>query len=389
MSAPEIQAKAGGKEASLKNEAGLKTAAVPTTDANLKLTAAKELKLPTAVLAVDAHPNGKHLYAACYDGVYEVTAATGEHRLLGKHASYASGVRYLPKADRLISAGFDGALHWFDPAAGKSVREVAAHKFWSWKMRVSPDERWVGTVTGQYMAGGYKYEPAAESEPSVKVFEAETGKLRWAFPHLPPVLSVAFSPDSRYIAAANMMGETRVWDLETGKQSAGWTTPDFTCWGIIKSHHYIGGIYDLTFSPDGRELLVCGMGPMVDPMAGNGKQTWQRYAWQENPVRKIGEIRDVDAGRGLMEVLRFHPDQKSFLMAGRLAQGKWNTALFDAVSGHMLHSLDTKMRITDAVWLNGGAQLALCGATSQEKKKDGKCPDFGHIKLFDLQRQGA
>ena len=238
-------------------------------------------------------------------------------------------------------------------------------------------------------AGGYKYEPAAESEPSVKVFEAETGKLRWAFPHLPPVLSVAFSPDSRYIAAANMMGETRVWDLETGKQSAGWTTPDFTCWGIIKSHHYIGGIYDLTFSPDGRELLVCGMGPMVDPMAGNGKQTWQRYAWQENPVRKIGEIRDVDAGRGLMEVLRFHPDQKSFLMAGRLAQGKWNTALFDAVSGHMLHSLDTKMRITDAVWLNGGAQLALCGATSQEKKKDGKCPDFGHIKLFDLQRQGA
>ena len=49
-----------------------------------------------------------------------------------------------------------------------------AHKFWSWKMRVSPDEQLVGTVTGQYLAGGYKYEPAAETEPSVKVYETAT-----------------------------------------------------------------------------------------------------------------------------------------------------------------------------------------------------------------------
>ena len=166
-------------------------------------------------------------------------------------------------------------------------------------MRVSPDEKWVGTVTGQYMAGGYKYEPAAETEPSVKVFEVETGKLRHAFAHVPPTLSVAFSPDSRHIAAANLMGEIRVWNVETGKMAAQWTSPDFTCWGIIKSHHYVGGIFDLTFSPDSRELLVCGMGPMVDPMAGNGIQTWQRFAWTESPPRKVAQIRDMDAGRGV------------------------------------------------------------------------------------------
>ena len=76
-------------------------------------------------------------------------------------------------------------------------------------------------------------------------------------------------------------------------------------------------------------------------------------------------------------------------MAGRLAQGKWSAALFDSASGRLLHSLDTKMRVTDSVWLNGGAQLALSGATSQERKKDGRCPDFGHIKLYDLQRQNT
>lgn len=356
-------------------------------EAGVKLVSTKEWKLPTAVLAMDAHPDGKLLYAACLDGgIYEVDALTGAYKLLGKHESYASGVQYLPKSGQVISAGYDGALRWLHPSEGKGIRNVEAHKFWSWKMRVSPDERFVGTVTGQYMAGGYKYEPAAESEPSVKVFETDSGKLRWAFPHLPPVLSVAFSPDSRHIAAANMMGEVRVWNLETGKQSAGWTTPDFTCWGIIKSHHYIGGIFDMTFSPDGHDLLVCGMGPMVDPMAGNGKQTWQRFAWKENPPRKVSEIREADAGHGLMESLRFHPDQTIFLMAGKLAQGKWNTALFDAATGNLLHTIDTKMRVTDAAWLNKGAQLALAGATSQEKKKDGRCPDFGHIRLYDLQR---
>jgi WD40 repeat protein len=349
----------------------------------LKLNPTKDLKLPTAVLSLAATPEGKQLFAACLDGgVYAVSVDSGEPKQLGKHESYASGVQYLAKSNQLISAGYDGALHWFSLAENKELRVVKAHDFWSWKLRLSPDERLVASATGQYLAGGEKYEPAKEREPSVKVFDTERGKQVGAFEHTPPVLSIAFSPDSKHLAAANLMGEIRIWELATGKQVAAWTTPDFTCWGIIKSHHYVGGIFDLAFSPDGRELLACGMGPMVDPMAGNGKQTWQRFAWMENPPRKIAQIQDSDAGTGLMEALRFHPEGKHFLMAGKLAQGKWNAAVFDASTGALAHSLDCKMRVTDAVWL-GGTQLALSGATAQEKKnKEGRSPDFGRIKLF-------
>ena len=351
----------------------------------LKLTALKDLKFPTAVLAVAASADSKELFAACLDGgIWRVSVESGAPQQLGKHESYASGVQYLAKSNQLISAGYDGTLRWLSLPDGKEIRSVNAHRFWSWKMRLSPDERRVASVTGQYLAGGIKYEPAAEREPSVTVYDTETGKQLWALSHIPPVLSVAFSPDSRYVAAANLMGELRVWDLTTGKPVAQWTTPDFTCWGIIKSHHYIGGIFDLQFTPDGREVIACGMGPMVDPMAGNGKQTWQRFAWQESPPKKVGEIKEGEAGAGLMESLRFHPDKSKFLMAGKLAQGKWNAALFDLASGSLLHALDTKMRITDAAWLHGGTQLALAGATGQEKKKDGRSPDFGHIKLFSL-----
>lgn len=354
-------------------------------DVNLSLV--KHISLPSAVLAIDSHSDNKHLFAACFDGgIYSVEVDSGAHTLLGKHESYASGVQHLQKARRVISAGYDGNLRWFDAESGRQIRVVEAHKFWSWKMRVSPDEKLVGTVTGQYMAGGYKYEPASEREPSVRVYDAGSGALKWSLPHSPSVQSVAFSPDSRYLAAGNLMGEVRVWDMATGKQAAAWTTPDFTSWGIIKSHCYIGGIFDMCFSPTGNELLACGMGPMVDPMAGNGKQTWQRFAWKENPPRKVSEIAEGDAGHGLMEMVRNHPALPVFVMAGRLAQGKWNTAVFDSATGRLVGSLDTKMRVTDAAWLNGGAQLALSGATSQERKKDGRCPDFGHIKLFNVTR---
>ena len=61
------------------------------------------------------------------------------------------------------------------------------------------------------------------------------------------------------------MGEIRVWDLAKRKQVAKWTTGSFTGWGIIKGHYYTGGIFDMRFSDDSNELLVCGMGSTRDP----------------------------------------------------------------------------------------------------------------------------
>ena len=349
----------------------------------VKTELVKEIKLPTAVLGLDGSADGKTLYAACFDGgVYEVSAESGEATLLGKHASYASGVVLLPQSSLLISAGYDGVLQWRDLAEKKIVRKVAAHQFWSWQMAVSPNQQLVASVTGQYLCGGYKYEPLPEREPSVKVFSVENGTLLHQFPHLPPVLSVAFSPDSRHLAAANMTGDVRVWEVDSGKPVAQWNTPSFTSWGIIKSHHYIGGIFALVFAPDGDELLAGGMGPMRDPMAGNGKQTWQRFVWREEPARKVDEIHEGEHGNGLMETLAFHPSRRYFVMAGRLAQGKWNVAFFDAKTGALVHSLDTKRRVTKAVFSADGQTLFLAGAVGQEKKKEGKYPEFGRIAIY-------
>jgi len=354
----------------------------------LSVKAEKEFKLPTAVLSLDLSSDAKTAFASCIDGgVYAIAAESGEKRKLGAHSSYASGVAAVANSALLVSGGYDGVVQWHDAAERKAsseriLRKISAHRFWSWQIAASRDGNFIASVTGQYLCGGYKYEPLPEREPSVRVYEARTGKLSYSFPHVPPVQSVAFSSDGKFLAAGNLMGEVRVWELASGKQVANFTTPSFTGWGIIKGHYYTGGIFALHFAANDEELYAAGMGSTTDPAAGNGKQLWQRFNWRDG--KKLGETNESDSGRGLMETLAFHPSGKYFVMAGRLENGKWTMAFFDAKSGALLHSLDTKSRVTKTVFSADGNKLFISEALGQGKPKDGKVPDFGRIQIFSV-----
>lgn len=349
-----------------------------------KLTKKHEHKLPTGLLSASLAPDGVALVAGCMDGVYRLDLESGEHEKLYSHDSYVSSTAWLGD-NRLLSAGYDGAVAWFDQERGECTRKLSLHEFWSWDMAVSPDQQWIASVTGQYLAGGYKYEPQPESEPSLKIVSTETGETRHSLPHVPSVQAVAFSPDGRHVAAGNLMGEVRVFDVDSGELAAGWTTPDFTSWGIIKSHCYLGGIFAIKFTPDGQHLLMCGMGPMRDPMAGNGRQLWQKWSWQESEPKKIDETHKGESGEGLMETLAIHPSGQHFVMGGRLRGGDWNVALFDLESGDRIAQLKTGFRVTEACYNAEGDQLVLVGAQGQPKsKKEGQFPHFGRVEIYDV-----
>jgi hypothetical protein len=353
----------------------------------MKLTLTKDIQLPTAVLGMAMRSDGSRLYAACMDGrIYRIDPADDSLKVFAEgHNSYASGCVVLPDGQTIISAGYDGQLLWHDTVSKTCVRRVQAHDFWSWQMALSTDGTRVASVSGQYLVGGEKYEPAPAKEPTVKIYNTLTGDLTHSFEHLPPVLSTAFSPDGQHLAAANMMGEVRVWELATSKCVANFTTPDFTSWGIIKSPHYCGGIYGLTFAPDGNSLLLCGMGPMGDPMAGNGKQQWQRWSWRDKP-EKLSAIRDGEHGTGLQETLTHTPDGCAFVMAGRQAQGTWTTAVFNAGDGKKITSLDTKSRVTRAHFSPDCSTLYLSAAPGQPAREKGQWKPFGkvHVVSVDL-----
>jgi WD40 repeat protein len=352
----------------------------------MKLTLSADRKLPTGVLGLAITPDASTAFAACVDGrVYRVELSSGETSSFeGTHQSYASGCALLPGGRTLISAGYDGFLLWHDVETGRCWRRLQAHPFWNWQIALSPDGSLLATTSGQYLPGGWKYEPAPAMEPTVKVFDTRTGECVAAFEHTPPVLSCALSPDGTHLAAANLMGEVRVWSLLTRAPApvSQWTAPDFTSWGTIKTHHYCGGIYGLAFSPDGAVLLCCGMGPMADPMAGNGKMTWQRWNWRS--AERVDQIKDGQHGSGLMESVCWTPDGSHFLMAGRQAQGTWNAALFSAADGSLVLSLDTKKRLTHSRFSADGSTLVLAGAGGQPQRKLDKWPEWGVLQSYTL-----
>src|SRR6266700_5880780 len=109
--------------------------------------------------------------------------------------------------------GLDRSADASHLSAKTTIRKVNAHNFWSWQSAISAAGNLFASVTGQYLAGGPKYEPAPETEPSVKVFDAQTGKAFHEFSHVPSVQAVTFSPDNRYVSAGNLMGEIRIWEL--------------------------------------------------------------------------------------------------------------------------------------------------------------------------------
>lgn len=342
-------------------------------------------KLPMGVLAAALVPDGNGIVAGCMDGVYVASLDKSvEPRRLYSHDSYVSSVGLLDDG-KLVSASYDGTACWFDLSTEDKIRRVKLHDFWSWDMAVSADGKHLASVTGQYLAGGYKYEPQAEREPSIRIVVTETGEVRHSLPHVPSVQAVCFSPDGQHVAAGNLLGEVRVFRVEDGEMVANFTTPDFTSWGIIKSHCYLGGIFAMEFTPDGKALLLAGMGPMKDPMAGNGKQLWQRWSWQDPEPKRLDQTHEGESGEGLMETLAIHPSGEYFAMGGRLRGGEWNVALFEMETGSQLATLKTGCRVTQALFSDDGKRLILVGAQGQPKdKKDGRFPDFGRLDVFEI-----
>lgn len=343
-----------------------------------------DLKLPAAVLAA-AWLRENELLAGCLDGVYRIDLEAANHRHVGAHSSYVSSVAVLPQQGQYLSAGYDGRLKWYDSSTDEVVRVLDLHSFWSWDMAVSPDESLIASVTGQYLAGGYKYEPAPEREPSIRIVSAKSGEILQSLSHVPSVQAVAFSHDSQFVAAGNLMGEVRIYNVHSGEQVAHWTTPDFTSWGIIKSHCYLGGIFALRFTPDDGSLLMCGMGPMRDPMAGNGRQLWQRWDWRGEPPAKLDETHEGESGEGLMEALAVHPQAEFFAMGGRLRGGNLNVGLYSLRDGTKLGSVKSGYRVTDILFSADGNRMILVGGQGQpDQDASGRIADFGRVEVYDI-----
>jgi sugar lactone lactonase YvrE/predicted Ser/Thr protein kinase len=142
--------------------------------------------------------------------------------------------------------------------------------------------------------------------------------------------AVAFSPDGRFLAAADALTRsTELWNVSTGRLTAAFTDPGG--WGADA----------LAFSPDGRLLAIA-------------DASGSAYLWDIATGRRTATFTDPGGGLG---GVAFSPD--GTLLA--VGEGNWHAAVWDIATGRLALNLRVASFVEGVTFSRDGTLLAAAG----------------------------
>lgn len=187
--------------------------------------------------------DGTRIATANGDGTVAVWSASdfSKQLTLTGHGKFVMAVAFSPDGRRIASGGGDMTVRLWDAATGAPIAESAGHGDRINSVAFSADGKLLASVS---------------EDGSVRIWDAQSGA---AVAELKPpdgnagLRKVAFSPDSRRIAAGNTF-DTFVWDLSA--KSLAYKTA--------------GALRTISYSPDGKRLAL-GRDALILADAASGK----------------------------------------------------------------------------------------------------------------------
>jgi WD40 repeat protein len=142
-----------------------------------------------------------------------------------------TALTFSPDGTQLATGGYHEVLIW-EVATGKLVKRLQNLPERTYAIRFSSNGWWIATASGTPAQSGL-----------VRLWDAKTGEvIRDLIETEDAVFGLAFSPDSRVLAAGGCDRTIRIWDLASGKLAK--SIEDHADW-----------VLDLDFSPDGAKLV--------------------------------------------------------------------------------------------------------------------------------------
>jgi len=152
-------------------------------------------------------------------------------RTLSGYTNTVWSVAFSPKGETLASSSQDGLIRLWDPKQGQCLTALE-HQDMAISVAFSPDGRWLASGGGPQVA-------------ALRVWDLNTAACRHSLlGHRGVVRSVAFHPAGTILASGGEDRTARLWNLHDG-----------TCLQILQGHSNI--VWSVAFSPNG-ELLATG-----------------------------------------------------------------------------------------------------------------------------------
>jgi WD40 repeat protein len=294
-------------------------------------------------------PDSEYLAVPGEDGavtVWDINSGQ-EWRSLFGHSGEVLGAAYSPGGDLLATYSTNEQIVW-DVDSGTKLLELPASASETNMGVFSPDGTQIATVA---------------DFQDLKVIDIRSGRETFSGEHDYDVISFAFSPDGRYIAAGGRASTVQVWDVDTGQPVQ-----------VLAVGTIAPQVEAIAYSPDGTRLAVADI--MFDATTGQEqfslpghKHGILRLAFNADGNRLItasydgtAKVWDITpahelfartAHDGMVYDVAFSPDGSLLATAGR----DGNAIVWDAESGDALQVLADHTDVVNGVAFSPDGQL--------------------------------
>jgi WD40 repeat protein/transcriptional regulator with XRE-family HTH domain len=178
-----------------------------------------------------------------------VFASRVEMNLRGHEGAVGVAV-YSPDGKRIVTAGEDGKVIFWDAESGENILTLSGHE--------GPVNEVIFTSDGKRVA-------TSSNDGTARLWDAVNGEMVMMFEgQQGDIIGLAFSPDEKQLATGGFNGSVILWDIESGAQ-------------VYQRHAHDDVVISVAFTPDGKQLLTAGFDARLifwDVASGEQLQMW-------------------------------------------------------------------------------------------------------------------